>query len=232
MSDNRLTVGVVGLGRLGRAVVDACGRQGVDVVLTATRAGGWRIADTPTVLVDTSGPDALDAVVEYCDGNGVALVACVSDLDDRQWCRIEDLARRVPVVRATNLAVGHYVQSRLAEFLASLRIPEVFATETAIRERHPAVKRHRPSATAVELARVLSGAEVAEICSQRCGPPVSEHEVMWTWSAETLVLRHSVVSLAAAAAGAVVAARWAARHECGLVPMRAVFDDLIAGAAT
>ncbi|WP_410667820.1 dihydrodipicolinate reductase C-terminal domain-containing protein [Amycolatopsis sp. cmx-4-68] len=221
------TIGVAGLGRLGTAVLDRARRQGLRVVLRASRTG-WQADAVPDVLVDASAPAAGEQVRDYCLRHGVALVECVSDLDARQWSALAELAAVVPVVRATNLTVGHYVQSRLVRCVAAL--PEPVRAPASVWERHPATKAHRPSATAVALGRTWtdgSGAEPSDISSQRSGLPVSEHEVLWTWQAETLALRHSVGSLAAAAAGAVTAVCWAHGRPAGMASMDAVYDDLM-----
>lgn len=234
MAEEPLAVGVVGLGRLGRGIVDACERAGHPVVLTASRRG-WRTDAPPEVIIDASSPDAHDAVREHCLRYGAALVECVSNLDDTQWKALDELSEKVPVVRAVNLTVGHYIQRRFVEWLAGLGVHTVFPPETSVYERHPATKAHRPSATAVELARAWTttavGAQVTEIGSRRAGPPVSDHEVLWTWPAETLQLRHSVRHLDAAVSGALAAARWTRGRAPQLADMRAVFDDLT-GAAT
>ncbi|MEE4545580.1 dihydrodipicolinate reductase C-terminal domain-containing protein [Streptomyces sp. V4-01] len=228
-------VGVVGLGRLGRAVVDACGRAGLPVVMTASRGSGWRVDAEPEVIVDASSPSAHEAVRRSCLRHGAALVECVSDLDDAQWRALADLAGAVPVVRATNLAIGHHLQRTVVGLLAALGVQAAYPAETAVHERHPASKAHRPSATAVALAscwRAGSGTEVAEIGSLRAGPPVSDHEVMWSWPAETLRLRHSVRRIDAAAAGALAAVRWTRGRAPGLADMAGVFDDLLAAASS
>ena len=225
-------IGVVGLGRLGTAVAERARHLGLPVVLRATREE-WRADRKPDVLVDTSAPDAHERVVTYCRDTGTALVECVSNLTDAQWAALEDLASRVLVVRATNLAVGHHVQQLLVRYVAGL--PAWCRAPAGVWERHPVTKAHRPSATAVALAgvwRETSGAEVTDISSQRGGLPVSDHEVQWTWQGETLTLRHSVGSLLAAADGALHAVRWAhgraARTEAPrTVTMTTVYDDLI-----
>ncbi|WP_412543369.1 dihydrodipicolinate reductase C-terminal domain-containing protein [Longispora sp. K20-0274] len=221
------TVGVVGLGRLGGAVVEACGAAGLRVVLTASRRAGWR-GSAPTVLVDASGPGAGPEVVAYCAANRVALVQCVSDIDDAHRAALCDLATRVAVLRAENLAYGHYVQRRLVEHAAVLGAARSAAA--SVWERHPATKSHRPSATARLLAdtwTTATGADVGEVASYRAGLAVSEHEFTWTWPAESLVLRHQVGSLAAAARGATAAVRWLAGRPAGPATMRDVYDDLV-----
>jgi 4-hydroxy-tetrahydrodipicolinate reductase len=230
MADARPSVGVVGLGRLGRAVVDACAGAGLPVALTACRRSGWRVDAVPDVIVDASGPEALTEVRDYCAANRVALVECVSNLDARQWELLACLARHVPVVRATNLAVGHYLQTALVRRAAELVARGPFAPAAGVRERHPVTKAHRPSATAVKLAdcwNAVADVEVTEICAQRSGLPVSDHEVSLTWGAETLTVGHSVGSFAAAADGAVAAARWVTGRPPGVLTVHAMYDELM-----
>ncbi|MFE7108573.1 dihydrodipicolinate reductase C-terminal domain-containing protein [Streptomyces sp. NPDC057575] len=226
MSDAGPSVGVIGTGRLGTAVADHARAQGLRVVLTASRRG-WRADGTPDVVVDAGGPAGHEEVRAYCGRNKAALIECVSNLDTRQWDALAELARSVPVVRAANLALGHYLQARLLREVAAL--PEPLRPLAGIAERHPVTKAHRPSATAQALAGLwgeVSGVAPCDVSSQRSGLPVSEHEVTWTWPAETLTLRHQVGSLEAAADGAVIAVRWAHRRPVGMFSMDAVYDDL------
>lgn len=223
-------VGVVGLGRLGNAVVGAAARLGVPVVFAASRQAGWPDNGVADVVVDASAPDAAHTVFDYCERHGSALVECVSNLTDEHLDRLAVLAKVVPVVRATNLALGHHLQRRVVRYLATLSRSAVGEATAAVWERHPATKAHRPSATACELARVWAeggGAEIGEVSSRRDGLPVSEHEVTVTWPAETLAVRHVVGSLSAAASGAVTAARWIAGRGPELVSMDRIYDELL-----
>ena len=224
---------MVGLGKLGRGVIEACEREGGLVLLTASRAGGWRVDGVPEVIVDASGPSAHEDVVRYCRDHGTALIECVSNLAPEQLAALATLAELVPVVRATNLTLGHYLQARLLACCAATGVTAGDAgpdpVETSVHERHPAAKAHRPSATAAKLAglwRAATGTGVVEVSSRRAGGPVSDHEVLWSWPAESLLLRHSVTRIDAAAAGALAAARWTAGRGPGPAQMDDVYDDL------
>jgi 4-hydroxy-tetrahydrodipicolinate reductase len=229
MADVHPSVGVIGLGRLGRAVVNACSLAGLRVVLTASRGTDWQADAVPDVIVDASSPSAFADVVDYCGKRKVPLVECVSNLDSAQWDALAGLARCVPVLRATNLAIGHYVQNELVRYTAMLVGGGPFGPEVSIWERHPATKAHRPSATAATLAdtwAAVADTNVTEIGTQRSGLPVSDHELTMTWGAETLVVRHSVRSFDAAADGAVAAARWVVTQRPGLHALPAMYDQL------
>lgn len=221
-----VTAGIAGAGgRLGTAVRAGLEAAGIPVVLTVSRTGrhGER---RPDVLVDVSSPAAWPAVSDYCEEHGVALVECVSNLSAAQGEELRALSRRVPVVRATNLALGNHLQRRVVASLAALLKPVAADVEATVWERHPVTKVHQPSATAVELAGLWGDAEVS---ARRAGLPVSEHELMLTLPGQVLVLRHHVTDLSAAAAGALAAVRWAAGRGPGMSTMDDVYGDLFAG---
>lgn len=217
-------VGVVGGGRLGSAITNHCTRQGLPVVLTASSAG-WAITSTPTVVIDASAPAAFDRVRDYCRGHRVALVECVSNLSSAQRDDLTALAETLPVLVATNLTFGHYLQCRIAEFAATLGLPP--DTEVDVFEQHTRRKAHRPSASAAALTDIwlkATGETVPEVASRRGGTTVSTHEITWTWGeAESVTVSHRVVSLRAAAATAVAAASFAAASRPGLLTMDDVF---------
>ncbi|GGZ18994.1 dihydrodipicolinate reductase C-terminal domain-containing protein [Streptomyces nitrosporeus] len=226
-----LRVGIVGRGRLGGAVREACRTEGAAVVFTVGRNGGWHTGPVPDVVIDASAPAAHQDVLDYCTAHRVPLVACVSDLAEAQWAALGRLAETVAVVRATNLSFAHYLQSRIAEFTAGLVAGSPRPASTTVRERHPQGKAHRPSATALALAETwtrASGRPVEDIADERAGLPVSEHELTHSWTGESLHVRHHVASWAVPALGALTAAAWARSAGPGTATMRTVYDDLTA----
>ncbi|SDM23131.1 dihydrodipicolinate reductase C-terminal domain-containing protein [Allokutzneria albata] len=225
------SLGVVGAtGRLGTAITQLCAAREIPIVLTAS-FGGWQATGTPSVLIDASAPQANRCVVQYCREQRIPLVQCVSNLLPEQLRELEVLAELVPVVRAVNLSLAHHVQQRVIREVAALLGETVGDVEASVFERHPVTKAHRPSATARRLAdtwTAVSGEQIWDVCSRRAGLAVSDHEIQWTWAAETLVLRHSVGDLAAAASGAVIAAEWVHGRAAGLACMREIYDDYLA----
>ena len=229
-------VGVAGLGRLGGAIVRRCAEAGLPVrELDTRRPSEWSGGDRPDVIVDCGAPAGTHHVLDLCAALRVPLVECVSNLDAAQLDRLDELARDTVVVRATNLSLGNYLQSRAVEHIAGLLATMRrggFGTlpEAAVLERHPATKAHRPSATATALAerwREHTGGTPSDIASLRGGLPVSDHEIRLAWAAQTLTVRHEVHSLEAAADGAVTVARWTLGRPAGRYPVHAVFDDLL-----
>ena len=238
-SDERpLLVGVVGsTGRLGSSIVRECSRRGIPVTWTATSAV-WGAAAAPqgepvrppTVVIDASRGAVLPRTAAYCEEAGAALVACASDLGPGELAAARELSAHVPVVRAVNLSVAHWLQSHLVSTAARIahRLPEL--PTAGVLERHTAAKRDRPSATARALAgtwdAVLGDGTTREIASYRAGLPVSEHAFELTFSHETLALRHDVRDLGAAAFGTLVAASWAHDAAPGYHSLTELFDRL------
>lgn len=206
-------IGVVGAnGRLGSRLVAACRERGLPLALAATRES-WEplTPEPPTVVLDASRGAVIGESAEYCRRTGAALVACASDLGEEGSRELEKLAGSVPVVLATNLSVGHWLQGHLLDTVARI-VPALPAPpEASVVERHTTAKRDRPSASARALAERWAAhghGPVGDLASVRGGHPVSEHQVEWTFPAESLTLRHEVRSLDAAVFGALTAAAW------------------------
>lgn len=219
-------VGLIGAhGKLGRMVRRFARAMDCCVTLSAS-SHEWKERCAPEVVIDVSHHSALDNVMEYCLRKRIPLVEGVSTLLPQHLEKLRQLSARVAVLYAPNFAYAHYLQQTgmlaIAECLRSSRFP----SECTVIERHPSSKRDRPSATARALAAVWRGAafkEVNDIASIRGGLPVSDHTVVVTLPHETLSIRHSVPDRAAAARGALLAARWMVFREPGFYGMTDVY---------
>lgn len=233
MRAETLRIGIVGAsGRLGSRLVAACADRGVPVVLTATRTTWEDVPGTPpTVVIDASRGAVLPLTAAYCQRAGAALIACASDLDSEGIDAARALSAQVPVVQATNLSIGHWLQNRLTRSAASImrRLPD--PPVASVLERHTAAKRDRPSASARALAATWETAsgegEVTEVVSYRAGLAVSEHTLDLTFPCETVSLRHDVRDLGAAVFGALAAADWAHDAPVGFYLINDLFDRLL-----
>jgi 4-hydroxy-tetrahydrodipicolinate reductase len=234
-------IGVCGTGRLGQAVRRLAEAEGHVVrVYDPRKTQIWRDGPAADVLVDCSAPAAADHVAEYCEELGLPLVECVSELGHARLERLRALGSRTAVVLAANLSLGNYLQTRalrcVADVLTTMERAGISGVvpEAAVLERHPATKSHRPSTTALRLAREWTrstGSAAADVASLRSGPPVSEHSVMLAWPEQELTITHHVSSLKAAAAGAVGVAGWAVGRAPGTYTVHEVFDDMLAAMA-
>jgi 4-hydroxy-tetrahydrodipicolinate reductase len=198
-----VVLGVVGgTGRLGSAVLAECARLGVEVGVTASRAG-WVETTPASVLVDASAPEALQDTAGYCERTGAALIYCVSRLSDRARDRLTALAAGTPVVLADNLSIGHWLQTALIHVVADLTHALPQRPRMSVHERHPVTKQDRPSASACSLAAAWASTAPPELrgetTAQRGGQPVSDHVVTFDMPGMSLSIRHSVTDLTAAA---------------------------------
>lgn len=223
-------IGIVGAtGRLGSALDRALGERGVPVGVRANRSG-WNVSSTPNVVFDASTAACFDRTVELCRSSSAALVYAVSDLPAAHGERLVELARLVPVVRATNLSLGHWLQLQLLETAARISACLAETPAVGVWERHPATKRDRPSASAQELARcwqAASGEPTVDVASWRAGHPVSDHVVQLDIPDESLAISHSVTGIQAAVRGALLILEWVPTAPTRLMTSREVFDDIL-----
>jgi 4-hydroxy-tetrahydrodipicolinate reductase len=229
-----MRIGIIGSrGRLGSAIAAACTNAGVPVVAELDRAGLAESA-MPDVVFDASSAAVFERTVHLVDSWQASLIYCVSVLPPEHRRALERLAERLPVVLATNLSPGHWLQTRLTRQLATL-VKQCDVTATAaVYERHPSTKRDRPSASALQLAQTWQDhapAAVREVVSLRHGPAVSGHRLPVDLAGESLCVAHEVSNLSAAAQGGLLLAARAAALPAGLVTSDEVFDELFGGQA-
>ena len=223
---------VGGRGRLGSAVTAECRRRGI-TVLGKQAADPWPEAGPTMLVFDAGGIAGLSATVAFCQRSGAGLVYAVSGVTAAAWASLKQLADTVPVVLATNLSLGHWLQSRVGRWLASTVRQLDTPVDASVWERHPRTKQQRPSASATELAEewaAHSGAATSEVVSLRSGHAVSEHALQLDWAYESLSVRHDVRDLRAAAAGAMLALGHAAAAAPGLIRFDTLLDQMFLGA--
>lgn len=164
-------------GRMGRAIIDACGStdHGIAVAAALVRPGSalegnplpapvangvpldYTAALDPeagvSVLVDFSHADAFEAAVALAVAHGLALVSGTTGLDARQQRLLDEAAQRIPVLWAANFSLGVALLEHLAEFAAAKLGP---GFDAEIMEVHHARKRDAPSGTALALGRAVA----------------------------------------------------------------------------
>jgi len=205
---------------------------GKDAGLVAT-AGPINIqlsASFPTaadVAIDFSQPDATNGTLDYCAGNGVALVLGTTGLSDLQHSKIKAASKKTPILYATNMSVGMNVLFSLAGKVANM-LGEEYDIE--IVEQHHRFKKDAPSGSALTLAENVckaTGREFPQALTHgrsgkdalrqkgtigmhavRAGDITGEHEVIFSTLGETVALSHSAHSRDTFARGALRAAEW------------------------
>jgi 4-hydroxy-tetrahydrodipicolinate reductase len=175
------------------------------------------------VSVDFSHPDAIDEICRATLGDGKSLVIGTTGHSQQQRETIEETARSVPIVFASNFSVGvnvlFWLTRKAAEFLGPDFSPEIIET-------HHRMKKDAPSGTAKTLAEILKAAQDIQrkipIESIREGDVVGEHSVIFSGPGERLELTHRAASREIFARGALRAAKWIVGKPPGLYSMQDV----------
>ncbi len=179
------------------------------------------------VLIDFSSPAGTLEAAACAEAAGGGLVVGTTGLEAKEFDALKAAAARIPVVVSSNMSVGVNLVIELLEML-SKKAPEDFKIE--ITEAHHIHKKDAPSGTAIMLLNAIAGSrrwdarrtaeEKARIRSVREGEIVGDHSVLFSGSDETIEIRHHARSRDIFAAGALVAARYAASAKPALYTMR------------
>ena len=175
------------------------------------------------VVIDFSNPDAITEICRAVLQHGKSLVIGTTAHSQKQRQLIEDAARSLPIVLASNFSVGvnvlFWLTRKAAELIGQEFNPEIIET-------HHKMKKDAPSGTAKTLAEILKAGRKSEseipIQSIREGDIVGEHSVIFSGPAERLELTHRAVSREIFARGALRAAKWTVHKPPGLYSMQDV----------
>jgi 4-hydroxy-tetrahydrodipicolinate reductase len=185
------------------------------------------LAEGACVAIDFSQPEAANKTIDYCAGNGVALLLGTTGLSTQQQGKIRAASEKIPILYATNMSVGMNVLFFLAGKVAAM-LGEEYDIE--IIEQHHRFKKDAPSGSALTLAESICKATGRDfpVClthgrsgkdalrqkgtigmhAIRAGDITGEHEVIFSTLGETVTLSHSAHSRDTFARGALRAAEW------------------------
>lgn len=226
--DGSTRVTVIGAqGRLGSALVNEY-QQDPDTMVYEVVRGSWPTPQIAAerlngVVIDASGPEALEQTVALCRSSRSALLYCVSN-PNRDAELLEELSKEVAVCVAANLSPLHWIQERLAGTIAYLSDRLELRPSVTVTDRHPATKRDRPSASARRLTESFTGD--VDVVVHRDGVPVSDHTVDITIDGEVLRIEHGVRDYRAAGSHARLLARWLHTSGPGLYTARYVYNKI------
>jgi 4-hydroxy-tetrahydrodipicolinate reductase len=179
------------------------------------------------VVIDFSLPDAFDNTLNYCLKQNCSLVLGTTGLSTGQIKKIDDAAKKIPLIQATNMSVGMNLLFETVGQVAN-KLGDEYDIE--ITEAHHRFKKDSPSGSAMTLAERMASATNKKfpdcldigrkgkdvprkkgsigIQAIRLGDTVGEHSVMFGTSGETVTISHSAHSRDTFASGAVRAALW------------------------
>jgi len=244
------------------AIIGAAGRMGRELCRAALETDGVELAggtvepDAPELGADlgelcgwgrigvTAGqepPDDAEALIEFTTPEatvehlsyGKPHVIGTTGLSDDQRAKVEEAAKRVPIVLAPNMSVGVNLLGEVVRELAS----KLAGYDIELVEAHHRGKKDAPSGTALFLARAAAegrGQDLEEVAvygregiaprkegeigihALRGGAVVGEHRVIFYSGGEEVEVVHRALSRRTFADGALRAARFAANSEPGL----------------
>ena len=212
MKPSRVRVLLIGAaGRMGKTVLDL-GENDSEIEIVARCDLGDPIEPVMKdcdVAIDFSHPDAVDEICYAALRRRKSLVISTTGHSRYQRKTIEEAARTLPIVLASNFSVGVNVlfglTRKAAELLGADFNPEIV-------EAHHKMKKDAPSGTAKTLAEILKATQKIEneipIQSIREGDVVGEHTVIFSGPGERLELTHRAASREIFARGALRAAKW------------------------
>lgn len=173
------------------------------------------------VAIDFSQADTLEQICRAALHHRKPLVVGTTGHSQQQREILQDTARSVAVVLASNFSVGvnvlFWLTRKTAELLGSDFDPEIIET-------HHKMKKDAPSGTAKSLGEILKTLRNNDIPIQsiREGDVVGEHTVIFSGPGERLELTHRAADRGIFAAGAIRAAKWIVHKPSGLYSMQDV----------
>ncbi len=212
-------------GRMGKTVVAlARNDRQIDIVAQCDLGDSIELAmENCDVAIDFSHADAITEVCRAALHHRRPLVIGTTGHSQEQRRTVEEAARSVAIVFASNFSVGvnvlFWLTRKAVELLGSNFDAEIIET-------HHKMKKDAPSGTAKTLAETLkaaqkTGHEIA-IQSIREGDVVGEHTVIFSGPGERLELTHRAANREIFARGAVRAAKWIVGKPAGLYSMHDV----------
>jgi 4-hydroxy-tetrahydrodipicolinate reductase len=226
MKNSRVRVVLIGsAGRMGKSVSDlANGDAQIDII---ARCDLGDSIEQPMkncdVAIDFSRADAITEICAAALQYRKPLVIGTTDHSQEQRRIIEDAARSVAIVFASNFSIGVNVLFWLTRNAAE-QLGSDFDAE--IVETHHKMKKDAPSGTAKTLAEILKAVRNMQneisIQSIREGDVVGEHTVIFRGPGERLELTHRAASRAIFGRGALRAAKWIMGRPPGLYSMQNV----------
>ena len=175
------------------------------------------------VLIDFSSAKAADALLDYCTERNLPVVLCTTGLSEEQLAKVEETAKKIPVLKSANMSLGINTLMKLIQEAAKVLATAGFDME--IVEKHHHLKLDAPSGTAITLAEgIIENVdrkdrwtlETAEqptdlpIHAIREGEVPGIHEVTYESDVDYISIKHDAKSSAGFALGAVVAAEFTA----------------------
>ncbi|ABR49334.1 Dihydrodipicolinate reductase [Alkaliphilus metalliredigens QYMF] len=193
---------------------------------------------TPEVIIDFSHPSALEGVLDYAMAHGVPLVIGTTGFEKEHLEAIDQAAKHIPVLQATNMSLGMNILFSLVEQVAGMLKNKA---DIEVIESHHNRKMDAPSGSAVTIVECIEKGlgearkhqhgregqcprEKGEIGVHaiRGGNIVGFHEANFINELETVKVSHEAHDRSVFAQGALEAAKFVVNQPTGLYHMKDV----------
>lgn len=230
-------------GRMGRELVSTCiDDENTELTAAFVRSGSTLIGTDVTthiqytsqdslsdknfeVLVDLTLPENTLSNLQQCVTLNKAIVIGTTGFTIEQQQQINDAAKAIPILQASNMSIGVNLTLALLKKVATVA-PNA---DIAISETHHIHKIDAPSGTAITMAEVIANSlnknieDCLTIDSIREGEVIGDHSVKFSLDNEEIEITHRATNRRVFAQGAIRAARWLSKQEPGLYSM----DDML-----
>lgn len=189
------------------------------------------------VVIDFTNSKAVDKLLDFCEENSMPVVLCSTGLTDEQIERIDELSKKIAILRSGNMSLGINTLIKLLEKITKPLNEAGFDIE--IVEKHHNKKLDAPSGTAMMLAETVNNqlnnemefvydrSDVRKerdkkevgISAIRGGTIVGDHDVIFAGEDEVVTISHRAYSRNVFAKGAISAAKFLFDKKNGLYTM-------------
>ena len=152
------------------------------------------------VLIDFSSAKAADALLDYCTERNLPVVLCTTGLSEEQLAKVEETAKKIPVLKSANMSLGI----------------NTLMNEAMDNQYHYVYDRSQK--------REMRDEKEIGISAVRGGTIVGEHEVIFAGEDEVIEFKHTAYSKAIFGKGAIEAAKFLAGKPAGKYDMADVIE--------
>ena len=194
------------------------------------------------VVIDFSNAKAVDALLAYCEKKNLPVVLCSTGLSEEQIFAVNDLSKKVAVLRSGNMSLGINTLMKVLKSVSAQLAEAGFYVE--IVEKHHNQKLDAPSGTALMLADAVNEQVNCEyeyrydrstvrekrpkkeigISAVRGGTIVGDHDVIFAGNDEVIEFKHRAYSRNIFANVAIAAAKFLKGKAAGMYDMSDVLD--------
>lgn len=172
-------------------------------------------------LIEFTLPEGTMANLKAAVTHGVPMVIGTTGFTTDQITQINDAAKQIPIVLASNMSIGVNTLFKLIEIAAAKIHPDTIS----ISETHHIHKKDKPSGTAktmAEIAESSSGLSVDDVESIREGEVIGDHTIRLESGEDVLTISHHAKDRSMFARGALTAAKFLQEKSPGLYTMQDV----------